>query len=112
VGLISVASATGQGSASLGGLQAVNEVAAGLVTLSTEFRLAGASPVRRLWQEAWYGLGFTPSGGPFDGLVVISWWRFMQMENETHAPGSVFAQADTLYWDVWPGGEIFLEVDW
>lgn len=112
MGFIVVSAATGTGSQSLGGQVNVNEVAAGVNVLATESRIAGVSPVRRVWQQSWYGLGFTPSAGPFTGIPVITWWRFQQMEAETTLIVGVQAVADTLYWDVWPGGECTFEVDW
>jgi len=105
--------ASGQGSASLGGLRDVSEIAAGLITLADVADVAGVAPVRRLHHQAWYGVGLTPGGGPFTGLELITWWKFHELENETTILNSFgHVLADTVYWDVRPGGVIFIEVDW
>jgi len=104
---------TGQGSVGLGGTYNITEGAAGLVTVASLASVDGYTPFRRLHRQAWYGVGITPGGGPFTGIPLITWWDFMRIENETHLLNA-FANilGDTLYWDVRPGGEIFLEVDW
>lgn len=105
---------TGQGSVSLGGVVEVTEVAAGLVTPAELTTISGHTPHRRLHHQAWYGIGLnSPGGGPFTGIPLIIWHKFHSVENETHIFDTTDHKfVDTLYWDVEPGGEIFLEVDW
>ena len=108
------ASCTGQGSASLGALRVISEVAALLVTLADRADIVGAAGVRRIHHQAWYGVGYASvPGGPFVGLPLIFWHKYMQLEAETHSfNGGDIPVGDTLFWDVQPGGEILLEVDW
>lgn len=113
MGNVVVNQATGIGTQTLGGLQQVTEVAAKVNALATEAGVSGSSPVRRVHKQAWYALGFTPDGGPFAGLPVITWHKFVEVECEdTLAIGNPLVQADTLYWEVFSGGECTFEVDW
>jgi hypothetical protein len=113
MGYVTTFTATGQGTLSLGGLQDVNEIAARVVTLANEARTYGTSPVRRVFQQAWYGLAVTPGAGPLAGYVLVTFQKHLELECETtvlnsfgHLPG------DTLYYDVYPGGVMYFEVDW
>jgi len=112
MGQLVVLSATGQGSASLGAFVHVNELATSVVQIATEASVAGASPVRRLRKQAWIALGFTPGTGPMASKTLITWQKFVETEGEDDIQDAAFAVADTVYWDVFPGGEVKIEVDW
>jgi hypothetical protein len=113
MGFVNTFTASGQGSLSLGGLQNVNEVSGYVITLATYATTAGASGLRRVHHQGWYGIGLTPGAGPTAGLIVITHWDFIRMENWTDLlklHDTVLA--DTLYWDIEAGGVMYLEVDW
>jgi hypothetical protein len=113
MGFVNTFTASGQGSLSLGGVQDVSEIAALVQTMADLASVDGFSPVRRLHHQAWYGLGITPVGGPTSGVVVIVWDKFVHIEAETTLLGAFnHLGADTLYWDVQPGGVMYFEVDW
>lgn len=113
MGFINTFTASGQGSLSLGGVQNVNEVSGFIVTPATYATLAGATGLRRVHHQGWYGIGLTPGGGPTSGLIVITWWDYIKMENWTDlAKLTHGVVADTLYWDIEAGGVMYLEVDW
>ena len=115
---VSTSSASGQGSLSLGlgaGIStAINELAASVITPATLAHVYGVSPVRRYFNQGWYGVGFTAASGPTAGLTFITYWRWVQMETETHLFDKTILNypADTLYWDIPAGGVMYLEVDW
>lgn len=113
MGFVSTSSASGQGSIALGGIANITEVVAKIVTPATYAVLTGVAPVRRVHKQCWYGLGFTAPGGPIIGEFVVSWGRYLAVEAEDfQRQYGWFAQADTLYWDIWPGGVMYFEVDW
>ena len=115
---VNTSSATGQGSLSLGlgaGVTTnINELAAAVLTPATLAHVYGPAGVRRYFNQGWYGVGFTPAAGPTAGIVLITYWRWVQMEGETHLfDKTILAYpADTLYWDIPAGGVMYLEVDW
>jgi len=75
--------------------------------------VAGVSPVRRVHHQAWFGLGWTQSGGIFDGFTFISWHKYLQLETESLFVGDPqSAYGEFLYYDVQPGGEMTFEVFW
>lgn len=113
MGLVNTFTASGQGSLDLGGLRAVNEVSGHIVTPADFATLAGAAGVRRVHQQGWYGIGLTPSGGPTTGIIVITFWDYIRMETWTDLLKLAHTVlADTLYWDIYAGGVMYLEVDW
>ncbi len=113
MGFVNTFTASGQGSLSLGGLQTVNEVSGFIVTPATFATFAGLPTIRRVHQQGWYGIGLTPGGGPTAGLIVITHWHYISMENWTDlAELTNTVLADTLYWDIEDGGVMYLEVDW
>jgi hypothetical protein len=107
--------ASGQGSALIdsGAVWPVLEVAYTIVTPATNARLYGISPVQRVFQQGTFGLGLTAGGGPFTGLFLVSWWGHFEIYTATITP-QPFGQppADTLWWDIQPGGVMMIEVDW
>ena len=112
MGSVSVEDATGQGSISLGGLVAVNEIAAHIITPADFAVMTGVPGVRRVHQQGWYGVGFP---GTIVGVSMtwLSFWKYIDTESFTSigllhdtVPG------DTLFWDIRPGGMMYLEVDW
>lgn len=113
MGFVSTSGATGQGSLSLGGVQTVNEVAAHLEVQATEARVVGVSPVRRVWKQAFYCIGLTPTGGPLTGIFIVTAAFYLQVECESRAfANNDLRPADTLFYDVGPGGQMYFEVDW
>ncbi len=113
MGFVNTFTASGQGSLSLGGVQDVNEVAATVITLADLVSVDGSSPVRRLHHQAWYGIGVVGSTGPSAPPAVIQWHKWLQLEAETRQFGPFeHVAADTLFWDVQPGGVMYFEVDW
>lgn len=107
--------ASGQGSLVINGgaIQTILEVDAHIITPADFAVLTGVSPVRRVHQQCFYGIGFTAGGGPLVGAFIISWAKYLETEDENHLT-QAFAQpqADTLFWDVKPGGVMYFEVDW
>lgn len=113
MGFTYIDDASGQGSLDLGGLQDVSEVAAHLVTPADLAVLTGVTPVRRVHKQAFYCIGVTPADGPLTGIFIASAWWYLQLETESHPFGSFdHRAADTLYYDVGPGGVMYFEVDW
>jgi hypothetical protein len=107
--------ATGQGSLVLnsGAIQVILEVAAQIVTPADFAVLTGVSPVRRVHQQCFYGIGLTAPGGPLSGQFIITWSKYLETEVEDFIT-QAFSQpsADTLFWDVKPGGVMYFEADW
>jgi hypothetical protein len=113
MGFVLASNVTGQGSQSLGGLVNVTEVAAKVEIVAQLATVVGTAPFRRFHRQAWYALAINADAGPFAGLIVVTWHRFVELELETTLPiGGVIALADTLYWDVFDGGEMTFEIDW
>lgn len=113
MGFVTINPASGQGTLDLTGVQDVNEVAWFLVTPADLMDIDGFAPVRRIHHQAWCGLGITPTAGPTTGVVLIRWWSWVNMEAESHIFLPIgLVTADTLYFDVQPGGEMYFEVDW
>lgn len=112
---INTFTASGQGSLVInsGAIQTILEADAKIVTPATFAVLTGVSPVRRVHQQAWWGIGFTAGGGPLAGLFLVTWAKYLEWESEVHTL-QPFGQplADTLFWDVKPGGVMYFEVDW
>lgn len=105
--------ASGQGSLAVGSLQSLTEIAAHIITPADFATLVGASPVRRSYRQAWYGVGFTPSAGPLAGVFLPTWWRYLEIETEDFMfPAGALPLADTLYFDVHAGGVMYFELDW
>jgi hypothetical protein len=113
MGFASGTGLTGQGSIDLGGLVTVNEVAAHLEVAAEFGTITGVSPVRRTHKQAFYCIGLTPSGGPLTGIFIVTFAAYLQVECESHpfATGD-HRLADTLYYDIAQGCEMYLEVDW
>lgn len=113
MGYTSASGLTGRGTLDLGGVQLVNEIAAHLEVPAEFGTLAGVSPVRRTFKHAWYGIGLTPTGGPLTGIFVVTAQFYLQVECESR-PFSTgdHRNADTLYYDIAEGCEMYLEVDW
>lgn len=113
MGFVNTFTASGQGSLSLGGQQNVNEVAGHIVTPATYATMAGATGLRRVHHQGWYGIGLTPAAGPTAGLILITFWDYIKLEAWSDllrlAHGVL---ADTLYWDIEAGGVMYLEADW
>lgn len=107
--------ASGQGSLSINGgaVQTILEIDCEIITPADFAVLTGVAPVRRVHQQAWWGIGWTAGGGPVAGSFVITWAKYVEWESEQHIP-QPFGQpiGDTLFWDVKPGGVMFFEVDW
>lgn len=113
MGFVDIHNATGRGSLSLGGLQNVTEVYAHIVTPADNAQLSGIVPVRRVWHQCWFGVGFTATFGPAFGQTAVSWGRYLANETEDfQRQYGWFALADTLYWDIEAGGVMWFEVDW
>lgn len=113
MGFISGTGLTGQGSIDLGGVQSVSEVAAHLEVPSPFGTLSGVPPVRRCHKQAWFGIGLTPGAGPLTGVPLITWHDYLKIECESHPFASDDLRiADTLYYDIAEGAEMYLEVDW
>lgn len=107
--------ASGQGSLVINGgaIQTILEADCLILTPATYAVLTGVAPVRRVHHQAWYGIGFTAGGGPVAGSFVITWAKYVEWESESHTL-QPFGQplGDTLFWEVQPGGVMYLEVDW
>lgn len=113
MGFVSASGLTGTGTLSLGGVQTVNEVAARMEVQATLARVVGTSPVRRVWKQAFYCIGLTPTGGPLTGIFIVTAAFYLQMECESRPFANTdYRLADTLYYDVGDGGECYFEVDW
>lgn len=113
MGFITTSTAAGQGSLSLGGLVTVNEVCVHVLAFATGGHRYGVTPVRRYFNQAWYGVGFTPGAGPTAGLFIVTFAKFSEYDTETTLfPTGDHRPADTLYWDIPPNGLMYLEVDW
>jgi hypothetical protein len=113
MGFVNTFTASGQGSLSLGGVQTVSEVAAYIVTFAPEATVVGVAPVRRVWHQCFFAIGLTASGGPTSGIFFPTFWKYLEVETESNpfATGDL-RLADTIYWDVSPGGVMYFEVDW
>lgn len=113
MGFVSASGLTGQGTLDLGGVQTVSEVAAHLEVPSDFGTLAGIPPVRRTFKHAWYGIGLTPTGGPLTGIPILTAQFYLEVECESRPFASNdYRLADTLYYDIAEGCEMYLEVDW
>jgi hypothetical protein len=113
MGFVTTATASGQGALDLTGVQLCSEVAWYMVTPADLVSLDGFTPVRRLHHQAWCGLGITPGAGPTAGIPLIRKWFYVSLEGESHIfPTTDLVEADTLYFDVQPGGVMYFEVDW
>jgi hypothetical protein len=113
MGFVTTSTATGRGTLSLGGLQQPNEVGWSVLTPATEARLIGAAGTRRVFQQGSWGIGGTPGAGPLAGIFVVSWWTFIDIETfDFTRPVPYFGGADTMFWDIEPGGVMYFEVDW
>lgn len=113
MGFVTTSTASGQGSIDLGGLQSVNETAAVLLTAADLAHFVGASPTRRTYQQAMWGLGYTLTGGPMVGTFAVTWHRFLTFEAEdVFFPTDGLIVADTLFWDIPDGGVMYFEADW
>lgn len=108
-----VTSASGQGSESLGGTFNLTELDIRVITLADFASATGPAGIRRIHQQGWVGVGITPDGGPFVGVVGITRWRYVEQESDIHVfDTGAQVPADTIYWDIQPGGEVLIEVDW
>lgn len=113
MGFVNTFTAGGQGTLDLGGVQLCNEVSWYIVTLADLAVPTGTAPVRRIHHQAFWALTFTPTGGPTTGIVIARKWGFVGVEAESHIfPSTDLVEADTLYFDVQPGGVMYFEVDW
>lgn len=113
MGFTYISDASGQGSLDLGGVRTVSEVAARLVTPAELAVLTGASPIRRVHKQAFFCIGWFPDGGPLEGIFIATAWWYLQVECESHPfASSDLRIADTLYYDVGPGGVMYFEADW
>jgi hypothetical protein len=113
MGYITGTGLTGVGSIDLGGQVLVNEVAARLEVPSSFGTLTGVSPVRRTHKQAFFCIGFTGTGGPLTGYFLTTWAMYLQIECFSHPfPAGDHRIADTLYYDLAEGCEMYLEVDW
>jgi hypothetical protein len=102
--------ASGQGSASLGGVVNVNEFLADLVTAGDYVHFNGSSPVRRIHNAGWVGLS-----EPYAGITrpIIVWKTFI--ENESEDKPVIFTignPPDTIWWDFTPGTVVDISVWW
>lgn len=110
MGSVNVATASGQGSISLGGTQPVIEFSAYLVTPGLLTNFFGTSPVRRVFQVGWVGLTEHSTSPPAD---IVVWKTFVENESEdkivSYSPGN---DPDTLWWDFTPGTVVNIFVFW
>lgn len=104
---------SGQGSAALGAIQTLTEFDCAITTFATYASPAGLVGIRRVHQQGWIGVGVTPPAGPQVGNIVLTDDRYVRLENDAHVypPGTPIL-ADTIYWDIQPGGVVTIEVDW
>jgi len=113
MGFVTTTTASGFGSISLGGTQNVIEVATKVLTMADLAYVRGSSPVRRVYKQAWIGIGFNTT---IDGVAtfVLNWdhWVRFEAEDIQAGGGAIFAVGDTLYYDVETGGVMYLEADW
>lgn len=105
--------ASGQGSivTPSGDPSGMVEISAKIITPADGAVFAGISPVRRVWKQAWYGVGFTANVDGVD-TVILTWHRYLKAECEDFLQASWFAWASHLYYDVAPGGVMYFEMDW
>jgi len=111
MGQVNVPTASGQGSISLGGAQAVNEYLAHLITPGDETNFYGQAGVRRTFQLGWVGLSEHLTS-PWTADAIV-WKTFI--ENETEDKLVVYASGnnpDTFWWDLDPGAVVDLYVYW
>lgn len=104
------ATASGHGSASLGGDFTVKELYGQLITAGDLVHITGFSPMRRVFNAGWFGVGAAAGGGYPD---ILFYGKFLEYEADDHRfeTGSTVV-ANTLWWDITPGTILFLEVDW
>jgi hypothetical protein len=113
MGMANTFTATGQGSLSLGGIVQVMELDALIVTPADFATLTGVAPVRRVHQQCWFGIGLTANAGPVMGSWVTTFFKYLEMESEVHLfHGSADILADSIVWDIAPGGVMYFEADW
>ena len=108
-----MSAASGVGSESLGGTFSLTELDILVVTLADFASAVGPVGIRRIHQQGWVGVGITPGGGPFVGIPAISRARYVEQESDVHIfDTGAQVPADTIYWDIKPGGVVLIEVDW
>lgn len=103
-------SLSGNGNVALGATIQPLNVFAQVDTLADNGHYNGAGAVRRVYQAGWYGIG-QPASAPY--LAFVEWATFLayEAENHTFEPGSI-QNVTHLFWDIPPGGVLFIEVDW
>jgi len=102
---------SGHGTDSFGGGQSIVDVFLQLTVAGDLVKFDGFPPVRRVHQAGWIGLGFAPSGIYPD---FILWSKFLELEatDLSNLAGDSVIHADTIYWDLTPGTEIYVELIW
>lgn len=113
MGFVNTFTATGQGSLDLGGVQTVSEVAWFVVTPADLVSIDGFPPVQRIHHQAFWALTILPGAGPTAGVALARRWGYVSVFGESHIyPTTDLVEADTLYYDVFPGGVMYFEIDW
>lgn len=103
------ATAAGQGHATIGLFGPSGDVYAQLVTLGDWGRAAGVSPVRRLHQAGWLGIGYAA-----DGIYTayVNWASFIEYEAiDLHIAGVGAYIGTELWWDMSPGTVFYVELN-
>lgn len=110
MGYVLVPTATGHGSLTLGGAQPVVELYLQRVTDGPLVRVAGYSPVERVHQVGWVGLGVDAVGA---NPAYVVWDTFIHLEAEDHpiafSPGNA---PNMVYWDLTSGTTWYIGVYW